>query len=126
MPDYSVTSRDPFQRAKAAADAQYGRWPGWVLTGSVGLFTSLFALFVVGRFATHANASMVISAAYLPVGLATLLAFRRERSRRKERTRLIDELWQTYAAEASRARAEPLRTPRSALRSLRSNLVGGT
>jgi hypothetical protein len=115
MPDYSITYPDPFQRAKAAADARYGPWPDWMLTGSVCLGTSLLALIVVGSFATTANAQLVISVAYLPVGLITMFAFFRERSRRKERTRLIDELWQAYAAEASRARAEPVLTPRSTL-----------
>ncbi len=115
MPDYNVTFRDPFLRAKAAADARYGHWSAWLVTGSVCVVTSLIALVVVASFATDANAAVVISAAYLPVGLATLLAFVRERSRMTKRSRLIDELWQAYAAEASQARSRPLRSPRSTL-----------
>jgi hypothetical protein len=120
MPDYSVTYRDPFLRAKAAADARYGHWSGWLVTGSVCVVTSLIALAVVARFATDANAAVVISAAYIPVGLATSAAFVRERSRVAKRSRLIDELWQTYRAEALQARTAPLRSPRSTLLHRRS------
>ena len=115
MPDYSITSCDPLQRAKAAADARYGRWSAWLLTGSVCLVASLVALVVVGTFATDTNALFMISAACLPVGLATLVAFRRERSLLTKRSRLIDELWQVYTAEAAQTRTGPLRTPRSTL-----------
>jgi hypothetical protein len=115
MPDYSVTFRDPFLRAKAAADARYGRWSAWLVTGSVCIVTSLIALVVVAMFATEANAAVVISAAFLPVGFATLAAFVRERSRVAKRSRLIDELWQTYRAEVLQARTGPLRSPRPTL-----------
>ncbi len=115
MPDDSITLRDPFLRAKAAADARYGCWPGWLLTGAVGLGACALGLALLGSLAGAGHASLVASAAYLPVGLATLVAFARERSRRRERLRLIDELWRTYAAEASRARDEPVLTPRATL-----------
>lgn len=120
MPDYSITSCDPHKRAKAAADARFGRRLGWVLTGSVCFVTSLIALVVVATFATDANAPVVISAAYLPVGCATLAAFVRERRQWKRRSGLIDELWQVYIAEAAQARTEPPRTLPSTLPSVRS------
>jgi hypothetical protein len=111
MPDYRVTSADPLRKAKAAADARFGREAGWLLTVTVCLVTSLIALVVVGAFATDSNTAVVMSAAVLPVGLATLAAFARDRRHQKRRTGLIDELWQLYTAEAERARTEPVIQP---------------
>jgi hypothetical protein len=108
MPDYRVTSADPLKKAKAAADARFGREAGWLLTVTVCLVTSLIALVVVGAFATNSNAAVVMSTAVLPVGLATLAAFARDRRHQKRRTGLIDELWRLYTAEAEQARTEPV------------------
>jgi hypothetical protein len=81
------------------------------------------ASLVVGSVATDANAGLVISAAFLPVGLATLAAFIRQRKQRQRRAGLIDELWQVYTAEASRIRTGPRHTPRPAMVNVRSRSV---
>jgi hypothetical protein len=120
MPDYNVTSRDPYLRAKARADAQHRCWTARLLTGSVCLLTPLIALAFAGTLATDANARAMGSVACLLVGLVALVVLVMERNHQRKRSRLVDELWATYAAEEAQTRTGPIRTPRSTLRGGRS------
>ena len=107
MPDWRVTSRDPYKLAKAEAEARYGRSATWMSVACISLGVSLAAFVVLGAFEASAGGLVVISAAYLPAGLALLVAIVRERSRARKRSRLIDELWQTYKDETSRPPDRP-------------------
>ena len=109
MPDYSVTSRDPYLRAKAVAEAQVGPSPARLLTGLVCLVVTLIALVLVGCTVTELAIRAIIGVACVPIALATLAAVVRMRSLSKKRSHLIDELWRTYAAEASQVRTGPTR-----------------
>jgi hypothetical protein len=103
MPDPTILSRDPLQRAKADAEAKYGRWRRLVPTLSACLASSLIvaAAEFLGVGADPARSLKVIS---MVIAVATLIAYACEWHLLKRKARLIDQRWRVLTAEAARLR----------------------
>ena len=107
MPDPTIISRDAFHRAKADAEAKYGRWQPLVPTLSVCLASSMImvvAASVVGAGTDPARALQVMA---VVIGAATVLTYFYESRLLRKKSRLIDQRWQMLRAEAARQRAMP-------------------
>jgi hypothetical protein len=104
MPDPTIISRDPFQRAKADAEAKYGRWPPLMPTLSVCLASSMIVVALVGVLGVGTDPARALKVIPVVIGVATLLAYFYESHLLKQKSRLIDQRWQTLRGEAARLR----------------------
>jgi ABC-type phosphate transport system permease subunit len=106
MPDPTIISRDPFQRAKADAEAKYGSWQPLRPTLSVCLASSLFgvAVAIIGAVGTGSEPARALEAIPVVIGAATLLTYFYESHLLRKKLRLIDQRWQMLSAETARLR----------------------
>lgn len=104
MPDPTILSRDPFQRAKADAEAKYGRWRPLMPTLSACLTSSLIVVTAAGLLGTGADPARALRVVLAVIGVVTLSAFLSEWLLLKKKSRLIDQRWKMLSAEAARLR----------------------
>lgn len=104
MPDPTILVRDPFQRAKADAEAKYGSWQPLAPTLSVCLASSTIVVAASGIFGIGSDPERALKVIPVVIGLATLLAYFYELYLLKRKSRLIDQRWQMLSAEAARLR----------------------
>jgi hypothetical protein len=104
MPDSTILSRDPFHRAKADAEAKYGRWRPLVPTLSACLAASLIVVTAAALLGIGANPARALTVMAAVIGMATLIAYVSEWHLLKKKARLIDQRWRMLSAEAARLR----------------------
>lgn len=104
MPDPNIISRDPFQRAKADAEAKYGGWRPLMPTLSVDLASRMIMLTAAGVLGLGADASRVLEVLTITIGVAAVVAYLWEWRLLKKKSRLIDQRWRTLSAETARLR----------------------
>ncbi len=104
MPDPTILSRDPFQRAKADAEAKYGSWrpPTPILWAC--LASSLIVVTAANTLEIGADLATALEVTSTVIGVATLIAYVYEWHRFKKKARLIDQRWRMLSAEAARLR----------------------
>ena len=106
MPDPTIISRDPFQRAKADAEAKYGTWQPLRPTLSVCLASSVIgvAVAIIGVLGAGTDPARALEAILVVIGAATLLTYLYESHLLRKKLRLIDQRWQMLSAETARLR----------------------
>ena len=106
MPDPTIISRDPFQRAKADAEAKYGSWQPLRPTLTVCFASSLIgaAVAIIGVLGTGADLARALEVISVVIGSATLLTYLYESHLLRKKLRLIDQRWQMLSAETARLR----------------------
>jgi hypothetical protein len=104
MPDPTILSRDPFQRAKAEADEKYGCWRPLMPTLSACLASSMIMVTAAGVLGIRADPSRAFTTISVVIGVATLLAYVWEWRLLRKKSRLIDQRWRKLSAEAARLR----------------------
>jgi hypothetical protein len=106
MPDPTIISRDPFQRAKADAEAKYGTWQPLRPTLSVCLASSVIgvAVAIIGVLGAGTDPGRAFEAITIVIGVATLLTYLYESHLLRKKLRLIDQRWQMLSAETARLR----------------------
>ena len=104
MPDPTIISRDAFQRAKADAEAKYGRWQPFAPTLSVCLASSMIVVVAVGSLGVGTDPARALWVISVVTGVATLIAYFCESRVLRKKSRLIDQRWQMLRAEAARQR----------------------
>lgn len=106
MPDPSIITRDPFQRAKADAEAKYGSWQPLRPTLSVCFASSLIgvAVAIVGVLGAGSDPVRALEVISVVIGSATLFTYLYESHLLRKKLRLIDQRWQMLSAETARLR----------------------
>ncbi len=104
MPNPTVTSRDPFQRATADAEAKYGRWFPLLPTLAASLASSLMVVVAAGLPGPGQDLTPVLKILLVVNSVTTLLAFLFERHVLRKKSRLHDQRWRMLRAEAARLR----------------------
>lgn len=104
MPDPTILSRDPFQRARADAEAKYGRWRPLIPALSAGLALSLVLLTAARHLGVGGDPVRSLEVLFVAMGVAILTAYLSERRLLRKKARLIDQRWRMLSAEAARLR----------------------
>ena len=104
MPDPTIIVRDPFQRAKADAEAKYGNWQPLAPTLSVCLASSMIVVAAAGIFGIGSDPERALKAIPVVIGAATLLTYLYETHLLRKKLGLIDQRWQMLSAETARLR----------------------